>query len=40
MGQLHHWLAAASVAAVARLGIAGQVEKDNVSTMKECKGSK
>jgi len=27
MGQLHHWLAAASVAAVARLGIAGQVER-------------
>jgi len=31
MGQLHYWLAAASVAAVARLCIAGQVEEDIVS---------
>ena len=31
MSQLHHWLAAASLAAVVRLSIAGQVEKDNVS---------
>jgi len=31
MGQLHHWLVAAYVAAVMRLSIAGQVEKDNVS---------
>jgi len=29
--QLHHRLAAVSVAAVARLCIAGQVEEDNVS---------